>query len=300
FQPTSQSVPALRDYNQGIGLQREGKNLEAQQQFQAATKEDPNFALAFSRLAQAYGSLGYDSEAEQAAKKAVDLSQDLPEAEKYLISAIELQVMKKFPEAIAAYGNLAKVSPDNSEVQSALASLYQDSGDLVKAREYYQKILTANPKNVAATLDLGRIEIKSGNAQGSFDPLNRAYSLAAQVDNQEQKATSLHLMAMAYRKLSKPEEVLRNEREAITIWRSIGEKRGLASSLNEMARAQSSLGEAKDAESNFQQAMQIWREIGDKRGLGDTLIDLGNFSDDRGDHDRALKMYKEALELKRD
>jgi eukaryotic-like serine/threonine-protein kinase len=300
FQPTSQSVAALRDYNQGVGLQRDGKNLEAQKQFEAATKEDPTFALAFSKLAQAYGSLGYDSEAERSAKKAVGLSEDLPAAEKYLISAIELQVMKKYPEAIAAYGNLAKVSPDNSDVQSALASLYQDSGDLVKARDYYQKLLASNPKNIAATLDLGRIEIKSGDPQGSFDPLNRAYSLAVQVDNQEQKAASLHLMAVAYRMLGKPPEVLRNEQEALVIWRHIGQKRGLAFSLNELARAQASLGDSKDALSNFQEALQIRREIGDKRGLGDTLLDIGNFHDDRGDHDEALKMYKEALELERD
>ena len=300
FQPTSKSVAALRDYDQGLGLQRDGKNLEAQKQFEAATTEDPAFALAFAKLGQVYSSLGYDSEAEQSAKKAVGLSQDLPAAEKYLISAIELQVIKNYPEAIKAYENLAKVSPDNYDVQSALAGLYQDSGNLVKAREYYQKILSSNPKNVAATLDLGRIDIKSGDPQGSFDPLNRAYSLAVQVDNQEQKATSLHLMAVAYRMLSKPQEVLRNEQEALTIWRHIGQKRGLAFSLNELALAQASLGNNKDALANFEEALQTRRDIGDKRGLGDTLLDLGSFHDDRGDHDQALKMYKEALQLERD
>jgi eukaryotic-like serine/threonine-protein kinase len=300
FQPSTKSVPALRDYNQGIAFLRDGKSLEALNQFEAATKADANFALAFSKLAQTYSTLGYDSEAEQSAEKAVTLSQDLPEAEKYLISAIRLQVIKNYPEAIKAYENLAKVSPDNSDVQSALGSLYQDSGDLVKARAYYQKLLAANPKDIAATLDLGRIEIKSGNPQGSFDPLNRAYSLAVQVDNQEQKATSLHLMAVAYRMLSKPQEVLRNEQEALAIWRRIGQKRGLAFSLNEMAKAQASLGNVKDAVPNFQEALQIRRDIGDKRGLGDTLIDMGNFADDRGDHDQALKMYKEALELERE
>ncbi|MGA2003091.1 MAG: tetratricopeptide repeat protein [Terriglobales bacterium] len=300
FQPISQSVAALRDYNQGIGLQRDGKTLEAQKQFEAATKEDPAFALAFSKLAQTYSSLGYDDQAEQSARKAVELSHDLPEAEKYLISAVELQVVKNYPEAIKAYENLAKVSADNSDVKAALASLYQDSGDLVKARDYYQKILAANPKDVAATIDLGRIQIKSGDAQGSLDPLNRAYSLAVQVDNQEQKATSLHMMAVAYRMLSKPEEVLRNEQEALTIWRRIGQQRGLAFSLNEMARAQAALGKTKEATSNFQEALQIRREIGDKRGLGDTLIDMGDFADTRGEHDEALKMFKEALALERD
>ena len=241
FQPTSSSVEALRSYNQGLESRRDGKNLEARKQFEDATKADPNFALAFARLAQTYSALGYDNEAEQSAKKAVLLGQSLPEAERFQISAIELQVDKHFPEAIKAYENLARVLPDNSDVGAVLARLYEDSGDLGKARDYYQKILTSNPKDVGATIDLGRIQLKSGDAQGSLDPLNRAYSLAVQVDNQEQKATSLHLMAVAYRRLSKPEEVLRSEGEALTIWRQIGQQRGLAYSLNEMAVAQASL-----------------------------------------------------------
>jgi tetratricopeptide (TPR) repeat protein/predicted Ser/Thr protein kinase len=300
FQPTSSSVDALKDYNQGLGLQRDGKNLEAQMQFNLATKADPNFALAFSRLAQTYSALGYDSEAEQSAKKAVLLSQSVPDAEKYQISAIELQVNKHFPEAIRAYENLARVLPDNSDVRAALARLYEDSGDLTKAKEYYQKILTENPRDIGATIDLGRILLKSGDPQGSLEPLNHAYSLAVQMDNQEQKATSLHLTAVAYRMLDKPQEVLRSEGEALTIWRQIGQQRGLAFSLNEMARAQSTLGNAKDALKNFSEALQIRRDIGDKRGLGDTLIDMGNLADDHGDHDGALKSYKEALQLERE
>lgn len=300
FQPNSSSVEALRDYDLGIGFQRDGKNLEAQKQFAAAAKADPNFALAFSKLAQAYSILGYDGEAEQSAQKAVTLSQDLPEAEKYLISATLSQVSKNYPEAIKAYEALAKASPDNSDVQSALASLYKDSGDLTKSREYYQKLLKTNPKDVTATIELGRIALKSGDAQASLDPLNRAYTLAIQIDNQEQKAASLHFMGVAYGMLSKPEETLRYEEEALAIWRNIGQKRGLALSLNQMANAQASLGKTKEALANFQEALQVRRDIGDKRGLGDSLIDLGNFYDDRGDHDQALKMYKEALQLQRD
>ena len=300
FQPESTSVEALRAYNLGVGFQRDGRNLDAQQQLETATKADPNFALAFSRLAQTYSKLGYDDQAAQTAQKAVTLSQNLPEAEKYLIAANRSLVVKNYPEAIKAFETLARSSPDNYDVQVALASLYQDSGDLVKAREYYQKILSANPKDIAATLDLGRIEIKSGNPQTSFDPLNRAYSLSVQVGNDEQKATSLHLLAVAYRMLNKTDEVVRNETEALAIWRQIGQKRGLAFSLNEMAKAKATLGNSKEAAADFQEALQIRREIGDKRGLGDTLIEMGNFADDAGDHDQALKMEKEALEMERE
>ncbi len=96
-------------------------------------------------------------------------------------------------------------------MRAALARLYEDSGDLAKAKDYYQKILTTNPKDIGATIDMGRIQLKGGDPQGALEPLNHAYSLAVQMDNQEQKATSLHLTAVSYRMLSKPEEVLQRE-----------------------------------------------------------------------------------------
>jgi len=300
YQPTSTSIEALRDYNEGVGLLREGKNLEAQKHFNAATKKDVFFALAYSKLAQSYSNLGYDAEAERAAQKAVNLSQNLPQAEKYLLLAIQAQISKNFPAAISEYETIAKASPENTDVQSALAALYEQAGDFGKAGEYNQKILKANPKDINATLGMGRLAIKSDNAQGALDSLNRALSLAIQLDNQEQKAATLHAMAVAYRMLNRPLDSLRDGEDALTIWRSIGQKRGTASSLNEIARAEVLLGKNKEALGNFQEALQIRRDIGDKRGLGDTLIDLGNFYDDGGNHDQALNMYKESLQIERD
>ena len=300
FQPDSKSVDALRDYNQGVGFQRDGKNLEAQKELEAATKQDPTFALAFSKLAQSYNSLGYDVEAEQAAQKAVTLSQSLPEAEKYLIAAVRFQVSKNYPEAIKAYETLAKASPGNSDVASALADLYEQTGDVAKATDYNQKILAANPNDVGATLALGRLALSAGNAQDSLDPLNRALSLAVRLDNQEQKAAALNSLGTAYRMLNKPDEALRNYEEALAIRRQLGQKNGIASSLNGIARTQAALGKNKEALSNFQEALQIRRDIGDKRGLGDTLVDMGNLLDDLGNHDQALTMYKEGLQVQRD
>ena len=300
FQPTSKSVEALRDYNQALVAQRNGKSQDAQKLFEQATKEDPSFALAYSKLAQAYSSLGYDDQAEQAARRAVDLSQNLPEAEKYLITAIHAQIARNLPEAIKAYENLAKASPGNADVQSALADLYQQTGDLAKADQYNQAILKADPKNISAMLEAGALAILGGKPQDALDPLNRALALAVQVDNQEQKANALHRIGFAYFKMNNPQEALRNYEEELAIWKQLGQKRGLAVSLNEIAKVQALQGNNKDALANFQQALDTRRDIGDKRGLGDTLIDIGNFYDDRGDHDQALKNYKEALKVQRD
>jgi len=300
FQPTSQSLPALRNYNQGVKFLRDGKSVEAQKQLEAATREDPTFALAFSKLAQTYANLGYDSEAEQSAQKAVGLSENLPPAEKYLITAIRSQVANNYSDAIKAYENMAKASPDNADVQSALARLYEDTGDFAKASEFNRKLLVANPKDITAIVATGRVAIKSGDPRASLDPLNRGLTLSIQVENDEARGTSLHLMGVAYRMLNKPDDALRNFQEALSIRQRSGEKRGIAFSLNEMAVVEESLGKPKDALVHYQDALQIRREIGDKRGLADTLLDLGNFYDDRGDHDQALRMYKEALQLERD
>src|SRR5579864_7280465 len=83
FKPASSSVNALRDYNEGLQFLRQGNNLEAQKRLQTATSEDPQFADAYSRLGEALSALGYDTEAEQASRHAVELSQSLPLAQRY-------------------------------------------------------------------------------------------------------------------------------------------------------------------------------------------------------------------------
>jgi len=300
FQPSSKSVPALRHYNQGVQLLRDGKNLDAVKSFQGAIKEDPQFALAYSRLAETDIVLGYDTDAEKYSRKAVELSQQLPVAEKYLIEANHARVVKDNKKAIEAYENLAKTFPDNSDVEYALGSLYVDEGDYDKARTQFSKILKSDPKNIKALWQMGGVEIRKDNPQAALDPLNRGLSLAIQVDNQEQKALLLEAMGISYRLMNKPEEALRNYQESLAIQRRIGQKRGEAASLNEMAQVYSLLGKPDAALASFNKAMQVRREIGAKKEIGDTLVDLGNFYEDRGQHDQALKMLKESLQIQRD
>jgi len=300
FRPSSKSTDALRDYNQGIELGRQGNNLEAQKKFESATQEDPDFALAFSRLAQTYSNLGYDNEAERYSRRAVELSASLPTSEKYLIEANNARIQNDSQKAIAAYQNIVKVAPEDPDVQFTLASLYEDANDFDNARAHLAKVLEQDPKYVDALLASGRVEIKSGNPQNGLDFLNRALTLAIQLDNQEEKAAILQAIGVAYRLTDKPQEALRNYQESMAIKKQIGDKRGIAVSLNESAQAQVMLGQRDAALASYKEALQIRREIGDKRGVADTLNDLANFYQDAAQPDEALKLYKEALQDNRD
>jgi len=300
FKPTSTSVEALKDYNQGLQWLRQGNNLEAQKQLQAATKADPQFAVAYSRLGEAYSDLGYDAEAEQASRRAVDLSRDLPLAQKYFLEASLARVTKDNQKAIVAYENLAKSFPDNLDVLFALGSLHEEAGDLDKARSYYANVLQADGKNLDALLAMGRVEIKSGNPQKGLDPLDRARHLAIDLDNQEQQALILQATGIAYKLMNKPAEALRNYQDSMAINQKLGQKRGVAASLTEIAQIQASLAKPDAALSAYNDALKIRQEIGAKKEAGDTLIDLGNFYADRGQSDKALDMFKQSLQIQRD
>ena len=297
FKPSSKALDALRFYNDGIGLTRQGNNQGALARFQDSVKADPEFALAYARLGQTYANLGYDNEAEQAARHGVDLSGNLPAREKYLISANYARVVNDNAKAIEAYENLVKVSPDDADLLFDLAGLYSSTSSFDKARALYKKLLDRDPKNVEVLLALGRVEIRSDNSAASLDYLNRGLTLAIQLDNQEERAAVLNAMGVAYKNLNKFDEAARNLQDALAIRRKLGQKKGMAISLNELAQVQASLGKPEAALTSYQEALQLRRDIGDKKGVGDTLIDLGGYYQDAGRYDEALKLYKESLQI---
>jgi tetratricopeptide (TPR) repeat protein len=300
FQPTSKSVPALRDYNRGVQLLRDGKNLEAVKTLQVAIKEDPQFALAYSRLAETESALGYDTDAEQNSRKAIELSSQLPLTEKYLIEANHARVMKDNKKAIEAYEKLAQSMPDNLDIQYALGNLYLDQSDYGKARAHYANVLKSDPKNLNALQYTGWLEVTSGKPEAGLDPLNRALTISIQVDNQEQKGEILQVLGTAYEAMNKFDEALRDFQQALDIARKLGKKFAIANSLVEMGNIQSSLGKPEDALRNYTEALQLQREIGAKARVAATLIDLGQLSEDRGQYDKALQLYKESLQALRD
>jgi eukaryotic-like serine/threonine-protein kinase len=300
FKPSSKSVDAIRFFSQGTNLARAGKNLEALKDFQSATLADPNFALAYAKLGQAFANLGHDTEAEQASRKAVELSETLPAREKYLIAANDARIERDYPKAIQYYETLAASAPDDPEIQFELGRLYEDSGAVDKAHDRYSKVLAGDPNNVSALLALGRLEIRRSNPQGALDYSNRALPLAIQFGNDEAKGTILQVIGVSYDQLDKEDEALRYFQQALEVRRKLDDKRGIAVTLDAMAQIQESGGKSAEAQKNYEEALKIRREIGDKNGLGGTLLNLGGFHLDLGHYDQALELFKQALQVDRD
>jgi eukaryotic-like serine/threonine-protein kinase len=302
FKPNSKSVDALREFNQGSVLMRAGKNLDALKHLQQATDEDPDFALAYSMLAEAQAELGFQSDAEQSSIRSINLAKDqsLPLPEKYLINASNARIMKDNKKAMEAYENLSKSLPGDVDVQYRLGVLYLQNGEYDKARATFADVLRSDPKNIKTLWQTGVVDNLTGNPQAALDALTQGLTLTIQFDNQEQRALILLAMGTSYRLLNKPDEALRNYQDSIAINEKIGQKWGISAALNEIGTVQTTSGKPDLALASYSKSLVLLREIGMKGDIADTLTNMGPIYQDLGRFDQALDVYKQALQIQRE
>jgi tetratricopeptide (TPR) repeat protein len=298
--PTSRSMAALKAYSEGEQLARDNKHLEARAKFETASKEDPEFALAFARLAQTYQALGYGQQAEGAARRAGEISEALPAEQRYVVDAIRAGISNDTEKAIEAYERLARLAPTDSQILFDLARLYESKGDLDRARDTFRRVLELDPKYVAALIAIGQVEIRRRDFDEALKHLNPAFSEAVQTGNEPAKGAALHAIGVAFKRLNKPADALNNLEQALQIRRTIGDRRGAAATLSEIGQVQTALQRTDAAVASYDESLKIRRDIGDRRGVGNTLIELGSIHEQRGDYGSALDLYRQSLQIQVD
>jgi serine/threonine protein kinase/tetratricopeptide (TPR) repeat protein len=120
---TTSSLEALKAYAAADELRNSGGEAESMPLFQHALELDPNFAMAYARLAAVYSNLGEEDRSVEVAKKAFDLRERVSEREGFYIAGhyysaigdvekeketLELGT-KAYPNDSASFGNLAVI-----------------------------------------------------------------------------------------------------------------------------------------------------------------------------------------------
>ena len=96
--------------------------------------------------------------------------------------------------------------------------------------------------------------------------MSRALSLSVQLNNDEARASVLQAIGIAYKRMGRSEEALRNYQESFTISQRMGNKNGMAGSLSEIAQIQALLGQAAQAEQSFQTALTLLARLATSPG----------------------------------
>ncbi len=134
---TTSSPEALKYYVEGLKYFNNAEFRKSVQSFEKAVSIDPEFALAYRKMANAYGGLGYGAKRQEYMKKAFALTDRVSERERYQIEGtFYMRTEKTYDKAIEAYNKLLELYPDDVLGNSNLGALYGHIEEWDKAIEH--------------------------------------------------------------------------------------------------------------------------------------------------------------------
>lgn len=157
------SFDALVAFSRGVNLYDQGRRIEAVALFQHAIALDPNFAMAYARLAGADYALDEDDQAGQAIAKAYMLRDSVNEHERLAIEARYHQnVSRDLDQTIRAYKLWSEMYPRDVKAWSGLADAESFSGHPREAIAAGERAVALGPKDEATYVILMRAYMRSG------------------------------------------------------------------------------------------------------------------------------------------
>jgi tetratricopeptide (TPR) repeat protein len=139
-QATTGSLEALKAYTQGWNLHISDQETQAIPFFKRAIELDPNFALSYAAMGQAYANLGEDELGAQYTKQAFERRDRTSEREKfYITSHYYLNVLRDIPQTVQTAELWAKTYPRDEVPHNNLAVLYSVPGRFDRALQEAQE-----------------------------------------------------------------------------------------------------------------------------------------------------------------
>ena len=244
---TTSSLEALRAFHQGQDLMTLGTSAatKAMPFYQRAIELDPEFALAYSRLAAAYESAREGKRAEEAASRAFKLRDRVSERERYQIMARYYgQVSGERSKAIEAIEMWIKAYPNDGAAHNSLAAYLKDSGQLERAVDVQEQAVQLSPALATYRANLAGAYVRLSN----FD---RANQVCVDAITQKLENSTIHrfLHTIAF---------LKGDREGMAreeAWRAKGTSD--YANTEYLASLAGASGRMKDARALYSQAIQL-------------------------------------------
>ena len=181
---TTSSVDAYREYAAGIEQHQRSRYVPALEHFEKAVAIDPNFALAYTKMAVASGNIGRSNDREKYAKRALDLVDRLTPRERYYIEGFYYSdKVETTSRAIEAYSKLLELYPDHSSSRNNLGLLYLRTDQLDKAIEQYSELRARGFEFPGAYGNMATAYVSAGRNEEALDLLRGFSDRYAEVES---------------------------------------------------------------------------------------------------------------------
>jgi DNA-binding winged helix-turn-helix (wHTH) protein/tetratricopeptide (TPR) repeat protein len=298
----SSNLEAERFYSLGLEKMRSYDAVTARDLFEQAVKLDPQFPMAHWALANALGFLGYDKNAMEEAKRALDGSAQLPEQERLMIEGFYYETQSDWKKAMPIYRSLYALFPDTLDYGFRLARVEWVGGETAAARESIHR-LRQLPSPASSD---PRIDLWDARMTASADR-NRSIELARTA---ARKAQSLGLdLTYARARLEEcrglgwaghPAEALVACQEAKNMFLKSGDRYQAALTSWQIADRLREQSQYAQALQNYDEALKFMRAVGNRGGPAGVLNNMALVYEAQGDFAKAGKFYEEAESIDRE
>jgi serine/threonine protein kinase/Tfp pilus assembly protein PilF len=300
--PYEPKPEAKRLYDLAVNSLREGAYFKAKKILQQAVTEDPRFALAHARLAEAAMELDFSDQAKDElilAKDLVGKRYILADLDAVRMQAISDTVSRDFTAAMQNYEQLAKKAPENEKAFALvdLGRAYEKGEKIEKAVESYQQATKLNPRYAAAFLRLGIALRRNRKFSEADNALNEASNLFTMSTEVEGTTEVLLQKGLAFSQQGKIAEAQAQLQLALDRSVALDNPEQRIRTLQQLSNTCILSGDAAKASEYSLQATKLAQANGMETLTTAGLLEIGNSHLIKGDLVEAEKSFNEALRL---
>jgi serine/threonine protein kinase/predicted Zn-dependent protease len=160
-QATTPSLEALQAYNAGIKAWDTKGNEAAIPFYKRAVELDPNFAMAYARLAQASHNVGLTEEAREYANKAFELHGRVSGRERFFIDAKHYLIEGDLGNFVPACEQWHELYPEDAQPVRGLMLSYGALGRFEDALQQARNLVRLDPSSLVYQQDLALAAMRS-------------------------------------------------------------------------------------------------------------------------------------------
>jgi len=291
---------AARLYSDGLTQLRLYDDIAAADLLEKAIRLQPDYSPAYAALASARFALGYGAEAKAAARKAMDLSQNLPQQARLQTEAHYHKINGEWTQAAEIYSQLQRSYADHLDYGLDLAFVQDMMGKGAEA----VATMAALRKLPAPQRDDPRIDLMDARIAGDLADYKREQAFAESAAKKAETAGARLVLARAKMVVGYAADGLgdfASARDAYAIAQRMcaesGDVVGAALAEMDIGITLDQQGDLAGAKRSYEQVLPVFRKKGDQLSLVATLTNLSGIYARQGDLPTDEHLLREALAI---